>query len=343
MRCTHLPLLARPGLLADEGPRTAPGSSVARIAHRVRRSWSGESGENRGWPTCVSASTTTPGSPECPQRSVHRSRCPGHQESWRQRRQRTASTPRPKSPAIQAQPLREGRFRRGRERLCVRISSCEQRGHRATLRSAVDGGPLTADSIHDSSNVVHPLLERGNTNVPVRHPGAPLVEDDQSAELGQALREVGPGWVGQLELKVAVDSGHPNDVDGTVADDLVSEAHFTASGVSSPSHPSRMPGQPPMQSGDATSRPGGREPSPLPSALSCLSGAKTGSSDALIAGSRPEAFGHRPGSLGQPSSGTRGLWRWRQGMAQGSLRQATWSGPSNAEGIVRCWQRGHGG
>ena len=125
-----------------------------------------------------------------------------------------------------------------------RVGSGEQRGHGTTLRSPVDGGAFTASSIHDGSDVVHPLLERGNANVTVGHPGAPFVKEDQSAERCQALHELCVAGIGQLELEVAVDPGHPDQVDGTVADDLVGDAHLAASGVPGlRGHPSRMPGQ----------------------------------------------------------------------------------------------------
>ncbi len=110
-----------------------------------------------------------------------------------------------------------------------------------------DAPTPTTSSIHDGSDVVHPLLERGNANVPVGHPGAPFVKEDQSAERCQALHELRKAGIGQLELEVAVDSRHPDHVDGSVADDLVGDAHLAASGV---------PGLslvPPKNTGDAAS------------------------------------------------------------------------------------------
>jgi butyryl-CoA dehydrogenase len=63
----------------------------------------------------------------------------------------------------------------------LRIGGGKQDRRRTAFGDPEDGGSPASDRVHDRSHIVHPFLEAGYSNVPVGHPGAALVEEDQSA------------------------------------------------------------------------------------------------------------------------------------------------------------------
>jgi hypothetical protein len=64
----------------------------------------------------------------------------------------------------------------------------EQRADRRALAEADEGCLLRAGGVHDCTNVVHALLERGADNA-VRHAGSTLVEQEQAADQPQSVEE----------------------------------------------------------------------------------------------------------------------------------------------------------
>jgi hypothetical protein len=90
--------------------------------------------------------------------------------------------------------------------------------------------PPGADGVHDRANVVHPLLERGQTvgRDGVGEPGPPLVEQDEPGERPEPLEEPGEPRLLPHEFDVGDEPGDVDEVEGSIADDLVRDAHFTA-------------------------------------------------------------------------------------------------------------------
>ena len=113
----------------------------------------------------------------------------------------------------------------------LRVRCREENAHGNALLEPDDRGSLRACGIHDRPQVVHPRLERRNAVHRVGHPGAPLVEDDETRERRQPAAEVAVPRRLPTELHVRDITGHEDDVERTVARDLVGDVDVAAPGV----------------------------------------------------------------------------------------------------------------
>ncbi len=111
------------------------------------------------------------------------------------------------------------------------IDGGERHAHRTTLGNTDERRPFASGRIHHGSDVVHAFFESWPACDPVGESGAPLVEDDHPAELGEAAENIGP--VGQLpvQLHVGDEARGVDQVEGSFAKDLVGDVEVTAHGI----------------------------------------------------------------------------------------------------------------
>jgi hypothetical protein len=103
----------------------------------------------------------------------------------------------------------------------------EEDRHRSALGHAEHDRALGAGGVHDGAGVVHPNLERRQAILghPVGQPDASLVEDQQSAERGEASKEAGEPRLRPHPLDMRDPAQDEEDVDRAVTDDLVRDMH----------------------------------------------------------------------------------------------------------------------
>ena len=116
------------------------------------------------------------------------------------------------------------RHREHQRRDSIGMLRREHGGQRRSVRHAGDGRPFEPDRVHDHADVVHPILDRAGAQRTVRQAGAALVEDHHSGELGQAIERRAGEQVVPVQLHVRHEPGHVDEVDGSIADDLVRNA-----------------------------------------------------------------------------------------------------------------------
>ncbi len=98
------------------------------------------------------------------------------------------------------------------------------------------GGPFAADGVEHRDRVLRLLLERVVLEDALGQPGAAAVEQDHAAELGQAFEEAAQhGCLPQL-LDLGDPAWQEQDVERTVAGDLVGDARAVAVGVAGRRH-----------------------------------------------------------------------------------------------------------
>ena len=81
------------------------------------------------------------------------------------------------------------------------------------------------DSIENSTKIVYALLERRDAARAIRDPNAASVEEDQARKRRQATHEPRPARVLPGDLDVRHDARHEDEVERTVADNLVRDVH----------------------------------------------------------------------------------------------------------------------
>lgn len=104
----------------------------------------------------------------------------------------------------------------------------EQHRERPAFGLAHHCRPLTADSVHDGANVVHPLFERCRPRDPIGHPHATLVEEDEPRELRQPLAVAAECRQLPIDLEVGECALRVNKIDGPLADDAVGDVDIPA-------------------------------------------------------------------------------------------------------------------
>ena len=87
------------------------------------------------------------------------------------------------------------------------------------------------DAGHHRANVVGALFEGGHFHWPIGKPGASLVESDQAAKSAEPLEEERTARNLPVEIEVRHGSWRHDQVDGTVARDLVGDQHIVTTGV----------------------------------------------------------------------------------------------------------------
>jgi hypothetical protein len=116
---------------------------------------------------------------------------------------------------------------------CLRplgIHRREHARHLSALRAPVDDGAVESDLVHDCTDVVRSLFERGDSGRPVREPSPPLVEADEAGEraprfdLTSERSEVPP----QVEMGDRARREH--DVDRSFARDLKRDLNVATAG-----------------------------------------------------------------------------------------------------------------
>ena len=114
------------------------------------------------------------------------------------------------------------------------IGRREQDGHRSAFRDTEQDGALAADGIHHRAHVGHAGLQRGQTvDVDaVAQAGAALVEHDQPRECAKACHQMAEARVFPLDLEIGNVAGNENQIDRTLADHLIGDAHIAVAGVS---------------------------------------------------------------------------------------------------------------
>jgi hypothetical protein len=124
----------------------------------------------------------------------------------------------------------------------------EERGQGAALRDAEQRGPLDPDRVHDRPQVVHALVKARELADPVREAGAALVEHHDPREAREAKEPAGEVRLVPLVLEVRHEAGGIDQVDRTVAEDLIGDVNVAALGVSG----SRQHVAPPVTCGQPT-------------------------------------------------------------------------------------------
>ena len=106
----------------------------------------------------------------------------------------------------------------------------EEDGHVAALGHAEHGGAVGVRGIQHGADVVGALLEGGWPLVrhPIRQARPALVEQDEPREGREAFVEACDRWILPAKLHVADPAGREEQVEGTVADDLVRDVQSAA-------------------------------------------------------------------------------------------------------------------
>jgi len=112
-----------------------------------------------------------------------------------------------------------------------RITRGEDRRHRPSLGEPEQRRPLDLGSVEDGANVVDPLIHRHRHHHAVRHPGAPLVESDQSREGRERLVEPPRQSVLQLQLEMRHPAGDVDEVGGSIAEHLKRDVKIAAARI----------------------------------------------------------------------------------------------------------------
>jgi hypothetical protein len=87
------------------------------------------------------------------------------------------------------------------------------------------------DAGHHRANVVGALFEGGHFHWPIGKPAASLVESDQAAKSAEPLEEERTARNLPVEIEVRHGSWRHDQVDGTVARDLVGDQHIITTSV----------------------------------------------------------------------------------------------------------------
>lgn len=106
----------------------------------------------------------------------------------------------------------------------LRVRRGERDGKRSAFRATEHGGSLRADSVHHSAQIIHPFLERRHRDA-IGQSGATLVEHDQTTKRRESLEVSALGWVLPLQLEVRDEWWNVNEVEGSIADDLIGDVH----------------------------------------------------------------------------------------------------------------------
>ena len=109
----------------------------------------------------------------------------------------------------------------------------EERRHRPAFGDAEQHCPLGADGIEHRTHVVHAGFQVGQAlgRDSVREPGAAFVKEDEPPHRCQSPVEVGQLRVLPARLERADPAVDENEVDWTIADDLVGDPDVAAARV----------------------------------------------------------------------------------------------------------------
>ena len=110
----------------------------------------------------------------------------------------------------------------------LRVRRREEDRHRPSLVVPEQRRSLGAHGVHHRAHVVHPRLQVGNAPVSVREAGTALVQTDEARERGQPLEEGRVARLLPVELEVAGESGHEDEVERPVARHLVGDRDVAA-------------------------------------------------------------------------------------------------------------------
>ena len=112
------------------------------------------------------------------------------------------------------------------------VGGSEERAERAPVPDRIEDGTSRSRFIHHRPDVVHPRLERGHAVDWVRHPCPSLVEDDQSSQPREAVKERAHRRVFPAQLDVVRPTWHVDEVGRSVADDLVGDVDLSTFRIS---------------------------------------------------------------------------------------------------------------
>ena len=107
----------------------------------------------------------------------------------------------------------------------------EERGHRRAFGVPDYCCSLRPDRVEDRAYVIHPGLKRGYARHAVREAGTALVEQDQAAERCEPPVERRQPRLLPAVLDVRDESGNEDEVERTVARDLIGDVDLTAPGI----------------------------------------------------------------------------------------------------------------
>ncbi len=118
----------------------------------------------------------------------------------------------------------------------LRVRGGEEKGKGPSLGLPDDRGALAADRVHDGPDVVHPLLKRRGAGNSIRHAVATLVEEDEAAELREALAVVSKRRELPVHVQVGVRALRVDEVDRAIADDAIRHVDVAAAGEANLGH-----------------------------------------------------------------------------------------------------------
>jgi hypothetical protein len=97
------------------------------------------------------------------------------------------------------------------------------------------------DGVHDGPNVVHPFLEGAGSRNPIGHAHAAFVEANQPRELGEPLAITAIGRQLPVRFEMGVGTLHVDEVDRSIAMDLIGDIQVAAAGELRVRHASAPP------------------------------------------------------------------------------------------------------
>ena len=111
------------------------------------------------------------------------------------------------------------------------IGRGEQQAHRAALADTEQGRSFRSHRVQDRMHIFHALLKWRNANHRVRQARAPLVVENQPAHRRKTPHERGAERISPAKIEMRHESGHHQDVDGTITNDLVRNVHVSIAGI----------------------------------------------------------------------------------------------------------------
>lgn len=113
------------------------------------------------------------------------------------------------------------------------ISGREQNRHGSAFRGAKQGGALAADRIHHRAQVIHARFQRREMVCidAITQAGPALVEHDQARERGEPGHQMAEAGIFPVRIEIGNESGNENQIERSVADDLIGNADVAALGV----------------------------------------------------------------------------------------------------------------